>query len=164
MFMASRSSSLTEVSRASWSGRAAVGSESMLSRLTFLPFWSGASTEKARLFGADDIRRQILQSGNPGQAKALGRQIIGFKDDVWNAHRFDIVCQANRAKFSQHDDLKAFLLQTGNRVLVEASPMDSIWGIGLAQDDPRAENPLQWQGLNLLGFALMKVRDQLQAA
>lgn len=120
--------------------------------------------EKARLFGADDIRRQILQSGNPGQAKALGRQIIGFKDDVWNAHRFDIVCQANRAKFSQHADLKAFLLQTGERILVEASPVDSIWGIGLAQDDPRIDNPLQWQGLNLLGFALMKVRDQLQAA
>ena len=120
--------------------------------------------EKARLFGADDIRRQILQAGSPAQAKALGRQIIGFKDDVWNAHRFDIVCQANHAKFSQHPDLKTFLLQTGERILVEASPVDSIWGIGLAQDDPRIDNPLQWQGLNLLGFALMKVRDQLQAA
>ena len=86
------------------------------------------------------------------------------KDEVWNAHRFDIVCRANFAKFSQHADLKAFLLQTGNRILVEASPVDSIWGIGLAQDDPHAENPLQWQGLNLLGFALMKVRDQMQAA
>ena len=120
--------------------------------------------EKARLFGADDIRCQILQAGSPAQAKALGRQITGFKDDVWNAHRFDIVCRANLAKFSQHADLKAFLLQTGGRILVEASPVDSIWGIGLAQDDPRIDNPLQWQGLNLLGFALMTVRDQLQAA
>ena len=120
--------------------------------------------EKARLFGADGIRRQILQAGSPKQAKALGRQIVGFKDEVWNAHRFDIVCRANFAKFSQHADLKAFLLQTGNRILVEASPVDSIWGIGSAQDDPHAENPLQWQGLNLLGFALMKVRDQMQAA
>ena len=92
--------------------------------------------EKARLFGADGIRRQILQAGSRKQAKALGRQIVGFKDEVWNAHR----------------------------ILVEASPVDSIWGIGLAQDDPHAENPLQWQGLNLLGFALMKVRDQMQAA
>lgn len=98
---------------------------------------------KARLFGADDIRRKILQAGSPAQAKALGRQITGFKDDVWNAHRFDIVCQANRAKFSQRADLKAFLLQMGERILVEASPVDSIWDIGLAQDDPRAENPLQ---------------------
>ena len=98
------------------------------------------------------------------ECESLGRQITGFKDDVWNAHRFDIVCQANRARFSQHADLKAFLLQTGERILVEASPVDSIWGIGLAQDDPRIDNPLQWQGLNLLGFALMKVRDQLQAA
>ncbi len=103
--------------------------------------------EKARLFGADGIRRQILQAGSPKQAKALGRQIVGFKDEVWNAHRFDIVCRANFAKFSQHADLKAFLLQTGNRILVEASPVDSIWGIGLAQDDPHAENPLQWQGV-----------------
>lgn len=74
------------------------------------------------------------------------------------------MCRANHAKFSQHPDLKTFLLQTGERVLVEASPVDSIWGIGLAQDDPRIDNPLQWQGLNLLGFALMKVRDQLQVA
>jgi len=120
--------------------------------------------KKPRLLGADASRCQVWRAGSPAQAKALGRQIIGFQDDIWNAHRFDIVCRANHAKFSQHPDLKTFLLQTGERILVEASPVDSIWGIGLAQDDPRAENPLQWQGLNLLGFALMTVRDQLQAA
>lgn len=118
--------------------------------------------EKARLFGADDIRRQIIASAHPKQAKDLGRQVIGFKNDIWNACRFDIVCEGNRAKFIQHPDLKRFLLGTGSRILVEASPVDAIWGIGLAQDDPRAQNPLQWRGLNLLGFALMKVRDELQ--
>ena len=92
--------------------------------------------EKARLFGADDIRCQILQAGSPAQAKALGRQIIGFQDDIWNAHRFDIVCRANHAKFSQHPDLKAFLLQTGERVLVEASPMDSIWASAWRKTTP----------------------------
>ncbi|EGQ77772.1 NADAR family protein, partial [Neisseria macacae] len=118
--------------------------------------------EKARLFGADDIRRQIIASAHPKQAKDLGKQVIGFKNDIWNARRFDIVCEGNRAKFIQHPDLKRFLLGTGSRILVEASPVDAIWGIGLAQDDPRAQNPLQWRGLNLLGFALMKVRDELQ--
>ena len=74
------------------------------------------------------------------------------------------MCEGNRAKFAQHPNLRRFLLDTGNRILVEASPVDKIWGIGLAQDDPRAQNPLQWQGLNLLGFALMKVRAGFQAA
>jgi len=68
---------------------------------------------------------------------------------------------ANLAKFSQNPQLKAFLLGTGSRILVEASPVDKIWGIGLAQDNPAAENPKQWKGLNLLGFALMEVRQQL---
>ena len=120
--------------------------------------------EKARLFGADDIRRQIIAAAHPKQAKDLGRQVVGFTDEIWNAHRFEIVCEGNRAKFAQHPNLRRFLLDTGNRILVEASPVDKIWGIGLAQDDPRAQNPLQWQGLNLLGFALMKVRDRFQAA
>ena len=119
-------------------------------------------TEKAKLFGADDIRRQIIASAHPKKAKDLGRQVIGFKDNIWDAHRFDIVYKGNYAKFSQHPDLKRFLLGTGSRILVEASPVDTIWGIGLAQDDPHVQNPLQWRGLNLLGFALMKVRDELQ--
>ncbi len=67
----------------------------------------------------------------------------------------------NIAKFSQHPELKGFLLNTGKRILVEASPVDKIWGIGLAKDDDRIHNPLTWQGLNLLGFALMNVRDRL---
>ena len=120
--------------------------------------------EKARLFGAPEIHRQILLTGSPAQAKALGRQISGFRDEIWNAHRFDIVCRGNQAKFAQPPDLHDFLMRTGKRILAEASPVDSIWGIGLAKDDPRAANPLHWQGLNLLGFALMKVRDAFQTA
>lgn len=69
--------------------------------------------------------------------------------------------QGNIAKFSQHPELKAYLLGTGNRILVEASPVDKIWGVGLAKDDGKIHNPLNWQGLNLLGFALMQVRDEL---
>ena len=118
--------------------------------------------EKARLFGAEDIRLNIIASQSPKQAKDWGRSIQGFDELVWKQHRFAIVCAGNYAKFAQHPDLQAFLLNTGNRVLVEASPVDKIWGIGMAQDHPNCTNPLLWQGLNLLGFALMKVRAQLQ--
>ena len=69
--------------------------------------------------------------------------------------------RANLAKFSQHAELRTFLVNTKKRVLAEASPRDRIWGIGLAVSDPRVEKPLQWRGLNLLGFALMQVREEL---
>ena len=94
--------------------------------------------------------------------KALGRQVRHNQPDVWEAQRFNIVKAANIAKFSQHADLRAFLLGTGEQILVEASPVDTIWGIGLAADHAHATQPPKWQGLNLLGFALMQVRAQLQ--
>lgn len=115
--------------------------------------------EKAALFGDLETRAQVLQAPNPGAAKALGRQVRGFDDAVWSVERFSIVTRANEAKFAQNPELGRFLKQTGYRVLVEASPVDRIWGIGLAQDDERASNPNLWRGLNLLGFSLMRVRD-----
>lgn len=118
--------------------------------------------QKARLFGDEVIFRKIIAGGSPKQVKALGRQIQGFSEKIWCEKREEIVFQGNLAKFSQHSALKDFLLSTGNKILVEASPVDKIWGIGMSADDTRLANPLQWQGLNLLGFALMKVRDQLQ--
>lgn len=117
--------------------------------------------EKAALFGDDEHREQILAAGSPSAAKALGRQVRGFRDETWVEARSAIVVRANLAKFSQNAELGTFLAGTKKRVLVEASPKDRIWGIGLAASDPRAENPLQWRGLNLLGFALMDVREQL---
>jgi ribA/ribD-fused uncharacterized protein len=115
--------------------------------------------EKAALFGDHASREKVLLAPNPGAAKALGRSVQGFDEAVWQAHRFDIVLRANRAKFTQHPPLHAFLEQTGARVLVEASPVDRVWGIGLAQNDEKARDPNLWHGLNLLGFALMHVRD-----
>lgn len=115
--------------------------------------------EKAALFGDQDARARILKAPNPGAAKALGREVLGFDEALWVENRFDIVVRANRHKFEQNPDLQQFLLGTGSRILVEASPVDRIWGIGLAQDDEKASNPNLWRGLNLLGFALMQVRD-----
>ncbi|MCS0633683.1 NADAR family protein [Telluria mixta] len=117
--------------------------------------------EKAVLFGDPSARVRVLQAPTPGAAKALGRSVSGFDEAVWVEHRFSIVVRANQAKFTQNPELGIFLKQSGARILVEASPVDSIWGIGLAQDDERAKNPSQWLGLNLLGFALMEIRNGL---
>lgn len=116
---------------------------------------------KAELFGDRESREKILQANDPGKAKALGRRVRGFDEQLWLDHRWQIVVAANHLKFDQNGDLREFLLATGNRILVEASPVDSIWGIGLAADAPEASNPFAWRGLNLLGFALMEVRALL---
>jgi ribA/ribD-fused uncharacterized protein len=116
---------------------------------------------KAVLFGDDEVAAQVLRAPTPFEAKQLGGRARGFDRRVWEAERFGIVVAGNVAKFAAHDDLRAYLLGTRGRVLVEASPKDRIWGIGLAEDDPRAADPATWRGLNLLGFALMQAREQL---
>ncbi|WP_419904709.1 NADAR family protein [Kiloniella sp.] len=117
--------------------------------------------EKAKLFDDVETLQKIITARNPGAAKAFGRQVKGFNEEIWQEHRFDIVVKASLLKFGQNPELKDFLIKTGRRVLVEASPLDKIWGIGLAADDPKAENPQLWEGENLLGFALMEARGQL---
>jgi ribA/ribD-fused uncharacterized protein len=119
--------------------------------------------EKAVLFGDLATRDQIIAANNPGAAKAMGRKVKGFDEEQWLAARFAIVVRGNLAKFAQNAELGVFLQQTGTRILVEASPLDQIWGIGLGQADPLAADPRNWKGLNLLGFALMQVRSELGA-
>lgn len=115
--------------------------------------------EKAALFDDQEIRAHVLLAPTPNAAKALGRKVRGFNDQLWLQHRYDIVVRANQAKFSQNPELDEYLMRTGSRVIVEASPVDDIWGIGLAQDHTDVNDPNLWKGLNLLGFALMQVRD-----
>lgn len=117
--------------------------------------------EKARLFDNHTILSEIINCDSPAEAKKLGRKVNGFISDKWDKQKYQIVKQANLFKFSQNKDLKEFLLNTKNRVLVEASPTDRIWGIGMSQSSENAKNPLMWRGENLLGFALMEVRDEL---
>ncbi|WP_312108005.1 NADAR family protein [Brevibacillus reuszeri] len=118
--------------------------------------------KKAELFGDLTIRDEILKAGHPKQAKALGRRVHSFHEGVWDENKTSIVRRANLLKFSQHPDLLEYLLGTGDRIIVEASPYDRVWGIGMAQDHPHAEQPERWRGENLLGFALMAVRAQLR--
>jgi ribA/ribD-fused uncharacterized protein len=116
---------------------------------------------KARLFGDEVMAWRIIEAASPGDAKALGQAIRGYDEELWASSRYGIVVEGNIAKFGQHQDLLAYLAATAGRVLVEASPADRVWGIGLAADDSRADRPSQWEGLNLLGFALMDVRERL---
>ncbi|MEU6205045.1 NADAR family protein [Micromonospora musae] len=118
--------------------------------------------QKARLFGDEETAEHILAAAHPHRAKSLGRQVRGFDETRWAAARYDIVVAGSVAKFGQHPRLRDFLLGTGDRVLVEASPMDRVWGIGLAARDPRVDDPDAWRGANLLGFALMDARDTLR--
>jgi ribA/ribD-fused uncharacterized protein len=118
--------------------------------------------EKARLFRDETILKKILLASSPREAKELGRYVSNFDESIWLQNRFDIVVRANEAKFTQNEAIRNFLLETKDKILVEASPVDTIWGIGLTEHDPRASNPDQWKGLNLLGFSLMTVRSKLR--
>ncbi|MGG7470084.1 NADAR family protein [Chryseobacterium arthrosphaerae] len=118
--------------------------------------------EKARLFNDYEIAEEILQAKTPNQAKSLGRKVKNFDAQLWDEHKYEMVKKGNLLKFSQNQKIRKFLLSTGKKILVEASPYDKIWGIGMLETDHRAENPLLWNGENLLGFALMEVRDELE--
>jgi ribA/ribD-fused uncharacterized protein len=117
---------------------------------------------KALLFGDEESAVRIVAASHPRQAKMLGRRVRGFDEQTWVGARRAIVREASVAKFGQRPELRDFLLGTGERILVEASPTDRIWGIGLAATDERAADPARWRGLNLLGFALMEARAQLR--
>ncbi|GAA3949680.1 NADAR family protein [Actinoplanes auranticolor] len=117
---------------------------------------------KALLFGDEETAHRIVAASHPRQAKMLGRRVRGFDEQTWADQRRAIVTQASAEKFGQRPELCDFLLGTGERILVEASPTDRIWGIGLAATDERTADPARWPGLNLLGFALMAAREQLR--
>ncbi len=117
--------------------------------------------EKARLFGDEEARAQILATGSPREHKALGRRVKGFDASRWTDACREIVYRGNVAKFTQNAELEAKLRATGDLTLAEASPLDLIWGIGLAADNPRATEPSAWRGKNWLGEALMRVRRDL---
>lgn len=114
------------------------------------------------MFGDPDAERAAIDAPNPALAKAAGRTVRDFDDDVWARKRFEIVVRGSTHKFAAHLDLREYLLRTGSRVLVEASPRDRLWGIGMGARNENAENPAAWRGLNLLGFALMEARDRLR--
>ena len=118
--------------------------------------------EKARLFDDDEIEKQIMAATDPKQIKALGRKVRNFKEDIWLKLRYTVVLNGSYLKFAQNKNMRDILLATGDKILVEASPFDTIWGIGYSENKAEALSPQKWRGLNLLGFALMEVRDELK--
>ena len=115
--------------------------------------------KKAELFHDEDMVKEILAAEKPAVAKELGRKVKNFDPEKWKALSYEIVVEGNKHKFSQNESMKTFLIYTGKKVIVEAAPRDTIWGIGLSQNNYDAMNPFKWRGTNLLGFALMEVRD-----
>ena len=117
---------------------------------------------KARLFGDEEVFNEIMSADSPFDYKKLGRKIRGFDQELWDAHKYGIVVTGNKAKFGQNPDIREFLLSTGDAIIAEASPYDKIWGIGLKREDAQKGTVEQWLGENLLGCALMEVRDWLK--
>lgn len=126
--------------------------------------------EKARLFEDDETLDMIMESDDPLQQKKLGRAVHGFDlakwqeedDDNYMPFCWNAVWRGNMAKFSQNPGLLEELLATKGTTLVEASPRDKIWGIGLGEDDPGCRDRLSWQGTNWLGEVLTNVRGHLE--
>ena len=117
---------------------------------------------KATLFGDLETVEQIMATDNVGRIKALGRSVTPYEETFWNGMRQIAVFQGLLAKFEQNAELREKLLATGEHILAECAVQDRIWGIGLSMKDDRRHDPAQWQGQNLLGFALMTVRESLR--
>lgn len=117
---------------------------------------------KARLFGDEEVFKEIMDASSPFDYKKLGRKIRGFVAETWDDKKYDIVVTGNKSKFSQNPNLKKYLLSTGDSILAEASPYDTIWGIGFDRKRAEKGDVEQWRGENLLGCALMDVRDWLK--
>jgi ribA/ribD-fused uncharacterized protein len=118
---------------------------------------------KDQLFGGT-MEAKILANGHPSEVKILGRQIPNFNQTLWDAAAKHGVYRGNMAKFTQNHDILATMLETHGTTLVEASPVDEIWGIGLSEDDPLAHNRSTWKGTNWLGEVLTDVRNDIVAA
>ncbi|CAD6559414.1 NADAR family protein [Paraburkholderia sabiae] len=116
---------------------------------------------KAKLFGDDNAAAEILAARHPKDQKAIGRGVKGFDLATWQGKRESIVYVGCREKFAQNPGLRSLLLATASTELVEASPYDRIWGVGLGERDPLILDKANWRGANLLGITLMKVRETL---
>ncbi len=118
--------------------------------------------EKAVFFNDHESASKILREENPAKAKKLGREVKNFDDSKWSKVCYEIMYLINYEKYFQNTRLKNILLNTGDKMIIEANPKDTRWGIGLSAEDDRVLDESQWQGENLLGKVLMQVRDELK--
>lgn len=132
------------------------------SQFTYLSSEAYLMAKKALLFNDVESAQKIVNTSDPKAQKALGRLVRGFSEELWNQHKFEIMVQGLLLKFEQNESLKKQLLSTGEKVLVEGSPYDRIWGVGLHYTDLLILDESKWMGENLLGKALMEVRSQIK--
>ena len=116
---------------------------------------------KAILFKDKEIAERIMKTNNPNEIRSLGRIVVNFKPKVWDEKCMTIVENGCYLKFTQNKDLKKKLLETGNKKLVEASPYDKKWGVGLNKINAIKIEEDKWPGENRLGICLMNIRDKL---
>ena len=117
---------------------------------------------KALLMGDTFAAEIILGEKNPAQHQTLGRQIQNFNQELWDSYKYNIVLQGNRARFHQSPQCRELLLATGDKLIVEASPYDKVWGIGKGASDPDIMDETKWNGQNLLGKVLTQVREEIK--
>ncbi|MBO5521554.1 MAG: DUF1768 domain-containing protein [Eubacterium sp.] len=118
--------------------------------------------QKAKVFHDAATFTKILKTDKPGKCKKLGRKVTPFDSGKWDAVRYEIVKAGNRAKYEQNPELKEALLKTGNSLLAEASPKDTIWGIGLDREAAIQTDPQNWPGQNLMGKILTELREEFR--
>ncbi len=155
-----------------WKPNTKVVNESCFSQWQLSPFNINAEkyqcaeqwmmVAKARIFKDEEVEKEIMNTYDPKLMKALGRKVRNFNPEIWDKAKYSIVLNGNYYKFTQNKEMMDFLLSTGDKILVEASPMDTIWGIGFGKENEKAKNVAMWRGKNLLGFALMEVRDEIR--
>ncbi len=136
-------------------------SDFVINGITFSSMEQYMMYEKAVLFGDNDVAAQILDTDNAGKIKALGRAVVNYNDVIWNGMRQVIIYDGLMEKFCQNEELKKMLLDTEDAILAECAVQDRIWGIGCSMTDDKRFDIAQWEGENLLGFSLMRVREKL---
>ncbi len=136
-------------------------SEFKIDNLTFNSAEQYMMYGKSKLFNDNEVAEKIMNTKNVREQKYLGREVKNFDLEIWNQNALDIVYKGNKAKFEQNPECLNLLLSTKGKTIVEASPYDNVWGIGLPSDNEDSQNPLKWKGTNWLGIVLTELRQDI---
>lgn len=137
-------------------------SEFTVAGKTFTSMEQYVMYHKAECFHDGAIAEEIMKTDDPEKIRELGRMVMGYDDHIWNGIRQLIVYEGLLAKFSQNEDLKGKLKETGNKIIAKCEAGDDVWGTGLSMDDPDCQNIHVWKGQNQLGYTLMMVRERVK--
>ena len=137
-------------------------SDFVINSITFTSMEQYMMYQKSMLFGDVEIASHIMSTTDVGKIKSLGRSVSNYNESVWNGMRQVLIYKGLVEKFRQNKSLLIELQKTGDAILSDCAVQDRIWGIGLSMTDPARNYMDSWKGQNLLGYALMLVRDELR--